>query len=196
MRPACRALGELRNDGPRLFRGHWIARCLSGNHNICLGQLIAVRYSPWRLWPHRRINIFVVHNWTAYLLITSVLIHPLILLFSTNSRWRLLDVALPVRSPVQPIENTIGAVSVYLIGVVLLIYRDKSHRAARIGNMADDSRRITARAIQKLFRATGRLRGRRELKCNFNSPREHEPRPEPSSAAGRRAETEFARKRG
>jgi predicted ferric reductase len=89
-----------------------------GTTNICLGQLIAVRYSPWRLWPHRRINIFVVHNWTAYLLITSVLIHPLILLFSTNSRWRLLDVALPVRSPVQPIENTIGAVSVYLIGVV------------------------------------------------------------------------------
>jgi predicted ferric reductase len=91
-----------------------------GTTNICLGQLIAVRYSPWRLWPHRRINIFVVHNWTAYLLITSVLIHPLILLFLTNSRWRLLDVALPVRSPVQPIENTIGAVSVYLIGVVLL----------------------------------------------------------------------------
>ena len=45
-----------------------------GTTNICLGQLIAVRYSPWRLWPHRRINIFVVHNWTAYLLITSVLI--------------------------------------------------------------------------------------------------------------------------
>jgi hypothetical protein len=85
-----------------------------GTTNICLGRLIAVRYSPWRLWPHRRINIFVVHNWTAYLLITSVLIHPLILLFSTNSRWHLLDVALPVRSPVQPIENTIGAVSVYL----------------------------------------------------------------------------------
>jgi len=79
-----------------------------GTTNICLGHLIAVRYSPWRLWPHRRINIFVVHNWTAYLLITSVLIHPLILLFSTNSRWHLLDVALPVRSPVQPIENTIG----------------------------------------------------------------------------------------
>jgi hypothetical protein len=39
-----------------------------GTTNICLGQLIAVRYSPWRLWPHRRINIFVVHNWTASLL--------------------------------------------------------------------------------------------------------------------------------
>jgi predicted ferric reductase len=88
--------------------------------NICLGQLISVRYSPSRLWPHRRINIFALHNWTAYLLMISVLTHPLVLLFSTTSRWRLLDVALPVSSPVQPIENTIGAVSLYLIAVVLL----------------------------------------------------------------------------
>ena len=29
--------------------------------NICLGLLIAVRYSPRRLWPHRRINIFAIH---------------------------------------------------------------------------------------------------------------------------------------
>jgi hypothetical protein len=33
--------------------------------NICLGLLIAVRYSPSRLWPHRRANIFAVHTWTA-----------------------------------------------------------------------------------------------------------------------------------
>jgi predicted ferric reductase len=88
--------------------------------NICLGQLIAVRYSPWRLWPRRRINIFAVHNWTAYVLMTSVLTHPLILLFSTQTRWRLLDLALPAWSPVQPIENTVGAVSVYLIAIVIL----------------------------------------------------------------------------
>jgi DMSO/TMAO reductase YedYZ heme-binding membrane subunit len=88
--------------------------------NICLGLLIAVRYSPWRLWPHRRINIFAVHNWTAYFLMASVLTHPFILLFSTGSHWRLLDLALPVRSPVQPIENTVGAVSLYLIAVVIL----------------------------------------------------------------------------
>ena len=30
--------------------------------NICLGLLIAVRYSPSRLWPHRRVNIFAVHT--------------------------------------------------------------------------------------------------------------------------------------
>jgi len=88
--------------------------------NICLGLLIAVRYSPWRLWPQRRINIFAVHNWTAYVLIASVLTHPVILLFSTRIRWRLLDLVLPVWSPVQPIENTFGAFSVYLIVVVVL----------------------------------------------------------------------------
>jgi hypothetical protein len=70
--------------------------------NICLGLLIAVRYSPWRLWPHRRINIFAVHNWAAYVLVASVLTHPVILLFSTRICWRLLDLVLPVWSPVQP----------------------------------------------------------------------------------------------
>jgi predicted ferric reductase len=88
--------------------------------NICLGLLIAVRYSPWRLWPHRRINIFAIHTCTAYLLLASVLIHPVILLFSRSARWRLVDVGLPLWSPVQPVENTIGAVGLYLILVVLL----------------------------------------------------------------------------
>jgi len=68
--------------------------------NICLGLLITVRYSPWRLWPHRRINIFAIHTWTACFLMTSLLIHPVILLFSTRTHWRLLDLALPLWSPV------------------------------------------------------------------------------------------------
>jgi methionine sulfoxide reductase heme-binding subunit len=88
--------------------------------NICLGLLIAVRYSPWRLWPHRRINIFAVHSWTAYLLLSSILIHALLLLFETRVQWRWIDVAFPVRSPVQPVQNTIGAAGLYLLFVVVL----------------------------------------------------------------------------
>src|ERR1700730_1064607 len=88
--------------------------------NICLGLLIAVRYSLRRLWPHRRINIFPLHNWIAYVLMASVLTHPILLLFSPKPRWRLLDLALPLWSPVQPIENTVGAVSVYLLVVILV----------------------------------------------------------------------------
>jgi len=57
------------------------------------------------------------------------LTHPFILLFSTRTHWRLLDLALPVWSPVQPIENTIGAVSLYLLVVVVLT----SYFRVRIG---------------------------------------------------------------
>src|SRR5258708_30010992 len=88
--------------------------------NICLGLLIAVRYSPLRLWPHRRINIFAIHNWTAYVLLAAAFTHPLILLFSTKNHWRLLDLAFPVWSPVQPVCNTVGAASGYLIVIVVL----------------------------------------------------------------------------
>jgi predicted ferric reductase len=88
--------------------------------NFCLGLLIAVRYSPWRFWPHRRINIFAVHTCTAYLVLTSILIHALLLLFQRSAHWRLVDVAFPMWSPVQPVENTIGATGLYLLFVVVL----------------------------------------------------------------------------
>src|SRR5438270_6563202 len=88
--------------------------------NICLGLLIAVRYSPRQRWPRRRINIFAIHNSTAYLLLATMVAHPLVLLFSHTVRWRLLDVALPVWSPVQPLENTIGAAGLYLTVLVVV----------------------------------------------------------------------------
>lgn len=88
--------------------------------NICLGVLIAVRYSPVRCWPHRRFNIFRLHNWTAYLLIVVLFLHPVILLFNSTARFRVLDIAVPLWSPVQPLENTLGALGLYLLLVVVL----------------------------------------------------------------------------
>lgn len=88
--------------------------------NILLGLLIAVRYSPLRYWPHRRFNIFAVHNWTGYILLVSVVIHPLILLFVSRNRFRVFDILVPIRSPLQPLENTIGAIAAYILMVVLV----------------------------------------------------------------------------
>ena len=88
--------------------------------NICLGLLIAVRYSPRRLWPHRHINLFALHRFTGYLLLGSIAIHTGLLLFVSRPRWRAVDVLLPLHSPVQPIENTVGALSIYLIVVVVV----------------------------------------------------------------------------
>ena len=88
--------------------------------NIGLGLLMAVRYSPWRSWPHRRLDVFALHDWTAYLLLAAVLVHPVILLFSRRARWRLVDIALPAWSPAQPLANTVGAAGMYLLLVVVV----------------------------------------------------------------------------
>ena len=88
--------------------------------NICLGVLIAVRYSPVRCWPHRRFNIFRLHNWAAWLLVVLIFLHPVVLLFNSTNRFRPLDIVLPLWSPVQPLENTLGAAGLYLLLVVVL----------------------------------------------------------------------------
>lgn len=94
--------------------------------NICLGLLIAVRYSPVRYWPHKKhINLFAFHTWTGYLVLGFVVLHPVILLFIRAPHFRLMDVLFPVWSPQQPLENTLGAIAFYAIAIVVVtsIYR-------------------------------------------------------------------------
>ena len=93
--------------------------------NMVLGLLIALRYSPVRLWPHRRINIFRLHEWTAYLVFLLILLHPAVLLLRGSTHFGWIDVLLPIQSPVQPMLNTAGAAGLYglLIVIVTSIFR-------------------------------------------------------------------------
>jgi predicted ferric reductase len=88
--------------------------------NLLIGSLIAMRYSPWRYWPHHRFNIFRIHNWTGYLLLGTCMIHPGVLLFSPTNRFRIRDILFPVHSPSQPFENTIGAIALYCVTMVVV----------------------------------------------------------------------------
>jgi predicted ferric reductase len=88
--------------------------------NLLIGSLIAMRYSPWRYWPHHRFNIFRVHNWTGYLLLVTCVAHPTVLLFSSTARFRIRDILYPVHSPSQPLENTIGAIGLYCLAIVVI----------------------------------------------------------------------------
>ncbi len=88
--------------------------------NLLIGSLIAMRYSPRRYWPHHRFNIFAIHNWTGYALLATCVLHPVVLLASPTARFRVLDVVYPVHSPVQPLENTIGAIALYCVIVVVI----------------------------------------------------------------------------
>lgn len=97
--------------------------------NILLGLMMALRYSPLRYWPHRHFNYFRLHNWTGYLLLGTSILHPVVLLFSPTARFRLLDVIYPVHSPSQPLDNTIGAIALYLLAVVVVT----SYMRVRLG---------------------------------------------------------------
>jgi methionine sulfoxide reductase heme-binding subunit len=86
--------------------------------NLLIGSLIAMRYSPWRCWPHHRFNIFRIHTWTGYALLSACVLHPLILLASPTAKFRLSDLLYPVHSPSQPFENSVGAIALYCVVVV------------------------------------------------------------------------------
>ena len=86
--------------------------------NMLLGLLMAFRYSPHRSWPHRRFNYFRLHTWMGYVALGVSILHPAILLSSKNPRFRILDLAYPIHSLSQPLDNTIGAIAVYLLAFV------------------------------------------------------------------------------
>src|SRR5579863_99980 len=88
--------------------------------NMILGLMMALRYSPVRYWPHRHFNYFRLHNWTGYLLLGTSILHPIILLFSPTAGFRIRDIIYPVHSPSQPMDNTFGAIALYLLAVVVV----------------------------------------------------------------------------
>ncbi len=94
--------------------------------NILIGLMIFGRYSPVRCWPHRRrFDVFRIHRWTGYATLAFTLLHPLPLLLNSRPAFRLLDIAFPVWSPLQPFENTLGAAALYLFVIVIItsLYR-------------------------------------------------------------------------
>jgi len=86
--------------------------------NMLLGTLMVFRYSPVRSWPHRRFNYFALHNWTGYIALSFAVAHPLVLLLNRTPRFRVVDLIYPIHSPQQPLENTVGAVALYVVALL------------------------------------------------------------------------------
>jgi DMSO/TMAO reductase YedYZ heme-binding membrane subunit len=97
--------------------------------NLLLGLLLSVGYNPARQWPRQRIKLFWFHNWTGYIAFAAVVLHAGALLFSSDPRFGLVDVLVPIRSPVQPVSNTIGAIGFYLVAIVVLTSLKRSRSA-------------------------------------------------------------------
>lgn len=119
--------------------------------NILLGLLISVRYSPIRSWPRRKINIFGVHNWTGYIALSVVMLHPLILLFSRTAGFKFFDIVWPLHSPTQPFVNCLGAAALYCLIVVV----GTSYFRVKLGRRTWKALHYTAYAAAALFFAHG-----------------------------------------
>src|SRR5436305_8986596 len=88
--------------------------------NILLGLLVTTNYNPVKQWPRRKAPIFKLHNWTAYVALCVVLMHPTLLLLSGTAKFKLLDVLWPLHSPHQRLYNVLGAVTFYSVAVVVV----------------------------------------------------------------------------
>lgn len=96
-----------------------LAACFLLSFNLLLGLLLAFRYNPWTHWPHKRFNYFTLHNWTAYVALAAAALHPILVLFVKDPQFRLIDILVPIYSPLQPTVNTLGALSLYALIVVV-----------------------------------------------------------------------------
>jgi len=88
--------------------------------NLLLGMLMSLRYSPVRQWPHRRVNLFNLHQWTAYAAVALTLTHPAVLLLVRAPHFRVFDILFPIDSPLQPKINLAGAGALYLLLLVFV----------------------------------------------------------------------------
>src|SRR3954463_5302282 len=88
--------------------------------NILIGLVMSVKHNPVRDWPHRRINTFKIHNWTAYIALSVAVMHPLIILLSPTAKFSLVDILFPVNAPKQPWINVLGALALYSLAFVVV----------------------------------------------------------------------------
>ena len=121
--------------------------------NILIGLVMSVKYNPVRNWPHRRINTFKLHNWTAYIALTVAAIHPTIILFSSTAKFSIIDILYPVNAPKQPWINVLGALALYSLAFVVLT----SYFRRELGRKTWKTLHFTAYATALLFFVHGIL---------------------------------------
>ena len=100
--------------------------------NLGLGTCIAARYSPLQNWPRRRFNIFYWHDRSGWALLGLCILHPALLLWVRQPRFGWRQLLFPPHSPGQPLYNTIGALSLYLLALVFLTSRIRRRLGRRL----------------------------------------------------------------
>ena len=98
--------------------------------NVLLGMMLSTAYKTNKLWKQlpnklKAINILWLHNWTAYLALTLVLLHPAFLLLDNKAGFALLDMLVPLHAPKQNVIVTLGILAMFALIVVIVTTQKK-----------------------------------------------------------------------
>ncbi len=93
--------------------------------NILMGMMLSTAYKRsayWKKMPPklRRVSVDDLHNWTAYLALLFVCLHPFFLLLDKTTRFGIGDVFWPLNAPKQPNIVLLGSLSFYALLVVII----------------------------------------------------------------------------
>lgn len=93
--------------------------------NFLLGMLLSTAYKRsvyWKKLPPvvQQINIDRLHNWTAYIALFFVVLHPLFLLPDKEQTFTLRDILWPVAAPKQSNIVMLGTISFYALLIVII----------------------------------------------------------------------------
>jgi len=93
--------------------------------NFLLGMMLSTGYkrsSYWQKIPAalKKINIDDLHNWTAYVALVFVLLHPLFLILDPANKFSIVDVFFPLHAPTQNYIVLLGSLSMYALTIVIV----------------------------------------------------------------------------
>jgi sulfoxide reductase heme-binding subunit YedZ len=93
--------------------------------NLLMGMLLGTAYKTnpiYKKIPARfkRLSIFKMHNYTAYVALLLVLLHPALLLFDAGTKFTWIDILFPVNAIHQKFWVALGTLS--LFAVVLVVF--------------------------------------------------------------------------
>ena len=97
-----------------------LAACGTMSVGLLLGMMLGSKYDPVVSWPHRKLPLFKLHNILGYVTLVLVLAHPVMLLFAPGQGFGILEILVPAFAPKQPLENTLGAIALYGVLVVVV----------------------------------------------------------------------------
>lgn len=93
--------------------------------NVLWGMMLSTAHKKHNYWKRlpasvKKINVYNLHNWTAYLALSLVLLHPVLLLFDPSTKFKFIDIIFPVNAPHQKLYVAFGVLAMYAIITVIV----------------------------------------------------------------------------